>query len=543
VAWVLARELAKRAAARIATWVRAAPWVGGSTLTLVRAAADVASIVLAFGLVYYLYVLAIRNGMWVWEKEPSQPVAYLKLTVVFVVLSLGVFSHLGLYRARASVLNLWELETAAKGIAFTGACFFGVLFFFKMAGYSRAVVVLAIPAAMILVILERRLLAALARRFQLRGVWCKRTLIYGCGETGQLLMKKIVQAPHRGTIVVGFVDDEVVVGKTVSCRIAQTGGVFRVSVVGRFSDLDALISRYKAQELLVAASLSQSRLREVMDACQRLRVQVGVVPCLANNRADQLVVEDLSSIPILRPEPRRSRGVYLVCKRLLDIVVASVALAATLPLWCAAGLLIWLDSKGSILFVQDRVGLNGRRFRILKFRTMRQTTDPYQHSPDGDVDPRITRVGRLLRIGGLDELPQLINVIRGEMSMVGPRPEMPFIVEGYTELQRRRLTVKPGLTGLWQVSADRHSEIHENIEYDLYYIDHQSMLLDLLILVETVLFTCGLIIQSLRGSGRQSREYSFAAGNIPDLELSRDPSLIAAHASRAPLHATGATEP
>jgi hypothetical protein len=137
------------------------------------------------------------------------------------------------------------------------------------------------------------------------------------------------------------------------------------------------------------------------------------------------------------------------------------------------------------------------RFRIFKFRTMRTDANPYDHSPVGDIDPRITRVGRVLRVGGIDELPQLINVLRGDMSMVGPRPEMPFIVDTYTELQKQRLAAKPGITGLWQLGADRHSEIHENIEYDLYYINHQSLLLDGLILVETAFFTSGVVLRGL----------------------------------------------
>jgi lipopolysaccharide/colanic/teichoic acid biosynthesis glycosyltransferase len=158
---------------------------------------------------------------------------------------------------------------------------------------------------------------------------------------------------------------------------------------------------------------------------------------------------------------------------------------------------IWirLDSPGGALFVQERVGLGGRIFRIFKFRTMWKDAPRYANSPGGDRDPRITRIGRFLRRTGLDELPQLLNVIRGEMSIVGPRPEMPFLVDGYNDLQRQRFHVKPGITGLWQVSVDRHAEIHENIEYDLYYISHQSLLLDVLVLFETLFFTLGLLLR------------------------------------------------
>jgi exopolysaccharide biosynthesis polyprenyl glycosylphosphotransferase len=479
--------------------LRNAPWFGRAALHLVRVAGDVAAVLLAFALVYRLYVEAIRGGLWVWETLPPHPGAYAVLAGLFAIVSLAVFWYLGLYRARASVLNLWELQTAAKGVGLAGALFFCLLFFLKMEGYSRAVVVSAIIVALVLVVIERRLLSALARRLQLQGTLGRRTLIYGCGTTGQLLMKKIVQASHLGSSVVGFIDDLVPLGNSVSCRITQTGtNVFRSSVVGRFEELKEVVSRYAADELLVAASLGPARLREVLDFCRQAELEVGVVPRLIDARPDDLVVEDLSAIPVLRPRPRRTTAVYRVSKRLLDLLVAAIVLVVTSPLWILAAALVRLDSPGPVFFVQERIGLKGRRFRILKFRTMGTDTPPYDHSPVGDIDPRITPVGRILRVGGFDELPQLINVLRGDMSMVGPRPEMPFIVAGYTDQQRLRLDAKPGITGLWQVSADRHSEIHENIEYDLYYIKHQSILLDILVLVETVLFTGGVIIQSCR---------------------------------------------
>jgi lipopolysaccharide/colanic/teichoic acid biosynthesis glycosyltransferase len=284
--------------------------------------------------------------------------------------------------------------------------------------------------------------------------------------------------------------------------------------------------------------LGPARLREVLDFCRRGGLEVGVVPRLIDARPDDLVVEDLSAIPVLRPRPRRTTAVYRIAKRLLDLLVASIGMVMTGPLWLLAASLILLDSRGPVLFVQERVGLRGRPFRILKFRTMRTDTAPYDHSPVGDIDPRITRIGRILRVGGLDELPQLINVLRGEMSMVGPRPEMPFIVAGYTDQQRIRLEAKPGITGLWQVSADRHSEIHENIEYDLYYIKHQSILLDILVLVETVLFTGGLIIQSCRRLLRNDGP-SLQSGPGHSTALSEPAAQVATQGTRPVFHATG----
>ena len=151
-------------------------------------------------------------------------------------------------------------------------------------------------------------------------------------------------------------------------------------------------------------------------------------------------------------------------------------------------LAIKTDSKGPVFFRQKRVGIDGKLFDIFKFRSMTTETDPYSINPTDQSDTRITKVGRFLRKTSMDELPQFINVLKGDMSLVGPRPEMPFIVEQYNEIQKERLNVLPGITGLWQLSGDRARAIHENMDYDLYYIRNKSFFLDIAILIETLIF-------------------------------------------------------
>ncbi len=158
------------------------------------------------------------------------------------------------------------------------------------------------------------------------------------------------------------------------------------------------------------------------------------------------------------------------------------------PVFLLLALLIKVDSRGAVLFRQERIGQNGKPFGMYKFRTMYTDAVPYDYSPCESSDPRITRIGKFLRRTSLDELPQLVNVLQGNMSLVGPRPEMPFIVQQYTERHRQRLQVKPGLTGLWQLSGDRAFLIHENVEYDLYYIQHRNFFMDLAILLHTSIF-------------------------------------------------------
>lgn len=176
---------------------------------------------------------------------------------------------------------------------------------------------------------------------------------------------------------------------------------------------------------------------------------------------------------------------YYALKRLSDLILASIGVLVLSPLMLVIGIIIRVDSKGKALFAHERVGKDGKKFVMFKFRTMRHDARHQEFSPTSAEDERVTAMGKFLRRTSLDELPQLFNVLAGQMSLVGPRPEMEFIVKDYTPLQRARLLVKPGLTGLWQLAGRKDLPLHENIEYDLYYLEHQSLLLDLIIILKT----------------------------------------------------------
>jgi len=177
---------------------------------------------------------------------------------------------------------------------------------------------------------------------------------------------------------------------------------------------------------------------------------------------------------------------YLVFKRIFDIAATLASLILFFPVMLAISLAIVIESKGEIIFKQNRVGRDGKLFTIYKFRTMYKSAPSYAYKPENGHDSRITRVGRLLRKTSLDELPQLINVLKGDMSLVGPRPEMPFIVSLYEPWQHQRHNVLPGITGYWQVFARSLGPMHEHGEYDVYYVKHQSALLDIKLMFQTV---------------------------------------------------------
>lgn len=181
---------------------------------------------------------------------------------------------------------------------------------------------------------------------------------------------------------------------------------------------------------------------------------------------------------------------YRLLKRFLDITVAILLILFLFPVFSVICILLCLTSEGTVIFAQKRIGSNGKPFILYKFRTMKKDTPCYMPKPD-NCDARITKIGRLLRDTGFDEFPQLFNVLKGEMSLVGPRPEMPFVVKGYGDKERERLKVKPGITGLWQLSGKTRLPVHLNLSYDLFYIKNRSLCLDIRILYTTLLwFLC-----------------------------------------------------
>lgn len=207
----------------------------------------------------------------------------------------------------------------------------------------------------------------------------------------------------------------------------------------------------------------------------------------------ETLVKEGNAAVLEQPYSQRVGGYTDVMKPLADFVIAVLLLLVTLPVMLLSAILIKLDSKGPVIFKQERYGKNGVKFNIYKFRTMRTDAPKYGLSPTTSHDPRITRLGRILRKTSLDELPQLLNIIKGDMSFIGPRPEMKRIVEEcYTELERRRFLVKPGITGLWQVSEARKEPIHHNLQYDFHYISNVSMKMDIAIVFKTI----GVMIKS-----------------------------------------------
>jgi exopolysaccharide biosynthesis polyprenyl glycosylphosphotransferase len=288
-----------------------------------------------------------------------------------------------------------------------------------------------------------------------------------------------------GVLVIGCADSRAVVGPR------------GLPVLGTLADVPRLVVERSVDEVIIALpNKAHAQVEALAYALEPMPVRVRLVPDFLKLVMVQSSVESLGGLPLIGLREPRIDGPAWVVKRLFDLTLTLAALLLLWPALLLIALLVRLDSPGPVLFSQARVGENGRVFRMLKFRTMvagaEQLGIPLGYDVEGRrlykqrEDARVTRLGHWLRRLSVDELPQLLNVVKGEMSLVGPRPEMQFIVDGYEPWQRSRLAVPPGITGWWQVNGRSDLPMHLHTEYDLYYIRNYSLWLDLLILWKTI---------------------------------------------------------
>ena len=348
--------------------------------------------------------------------------------------------------------------------------------FYKGHELGRAVIFISALFNFLYLYISRTILRAAKRRCVEAGIGLKRCLIAGAGVCGAKVMEHIVGHPEVGFELVGFVDDD-----------PQKKSVGDIPVLGTLDNLPRLVRDYQVEEVFLAIpSLPRNRQMDIIVRCDDTGVDFRIVSDIFGVITDQVKIDEVDEVPVIMLKDGRLSPTLAFIKRVMDIIITSLLMLPTLIVWPIIVILIRLDSRGAAIFKQERYGKDGRIFVMYKFRTMCVETPKFQEAPENPDDPRITRVGRFLRKYSLDEIPQLLNVFRGEMSMVGPRPEMPFIVEKYEEWQRRRLCVKPGITGLWQIVGRKKLPLYQNLEYDFYYIRNQSLMLDLIILWKTI---------------------------------------------------------
>ncbi len=346
--------------------------------------------------------------------------------------------------------------------------------------------------AVVLLPVARETARARCRRHE---SYVQNTVIVGADDAGQLVGRKILQHPEYGLNLVGFVDDH---------PSEQRLDLEHLALIGPTSELDNIVRAYDVDRAIVASS--GQRDDELVGLIRTLReheIQIDVVPRLFEVVGPNVEIHTVEGLPLVGLPPARISRSSRALKRTVDVVGASVALLLSAPLFAYIALRIKRDSPGPVFFRQERLGQNMEPFTALKFRTMRVDTDPDEHRDfvkalmQKTVAPQsngvfkleradaITPFGRWLRRTSLDELPQLINVLRGEMSLVGPRPCIPYETESFEPHHFERFLVPQGLTGLWQVTARAHSTFREALEFDVAYARGWSFGLDLLLLFKT----------------------------------------------------------
>jgi len=432
------------------------------------------------------------------EAQPLAPFAYyLGFLPLILIVWGGLLSHFGMYRSfyismRESLMII--SKTAIVGFLLMGS----YIFILRMhQQVSRLVIGYSFIFAAILLGIEKFFLNRMVdilkernERFRSALIDFKRVLIVGTGKKARRFIEIAEKDAGAGINIVGLIDlDSETVGKTIKNH----------RVIGTLQDIPRIVHNDVIDEVVFV--IPRSSLSQIEDTVKLLEdegIRISLAADFFNLRIANIRYTPFHGFPLLTFETVPDRLGLLFIKRVVDFIISIILLLLFSPLFVIIFFLIRLTSKGPVLFKQERIGLNGRRFILYKFRTMEENAEerlkellPFNEMK-GPVfkmknDPRVTRVGRWLRRFSLDELPQLWNVLKGDMSLVGPRPPLPEEVERYLPLQRRRLSMRPGITCLWQVSGrSKISDFNEWVRLDFEYIDNWSLKLDLKILLKSI---------------------------------------------------------
>jgi len=449
---------------------------------------DVPLINLAFALAY----LVRYELQWFKAVEEAYYIsydAYLPLMVGLTVILLVMFKLEGAYEQSRIGGWLDDVYIVLNGTTTGIMVMVFITFFLQPLYYSRLIFLYAAVLIIVILCLARLVRTVIVDILRQRGIGVYRVLIVGAGEIGRLVMANLVAQPMLGYKVVGFVDDNPDKGTVDMGPIKGLGSVDKIP---------QLISELNIDEVIVTLPwMSHRKIMSILTQCERERVRARIVPDLFQMRLSQVDIEDLNGIPLLGMRDRTISGWNLILKRSMDFIIALFGLLLLSPMMLLIAIAIKLDSPGPALFQQTRVGKGGQEFGMYKFRSMQRDAEARlsalqdQNEADGPLfkirdDPRRTKVGIWLRKTSLDELPQLYNVLRGEMSLVGPRPPLLSEVSRYQPWQRKRLEVAPGMAGLPQVSGRSNLTFDEMAFLDLYYIENWSPALDIMILLRMV---------------------------------------------------------
>ena len=404
--------------------------------------------------------------------------------IIFALVWVGIFSAFAIYDGRKYLraVDEYAMLTLASLIAMGAMAGFLYLSYRQI---SRALFLIFVLIVYLL-FLAWRGIARLS--FRMRGDWPdtpRRVLIVGAGPLGSRIGEQIQKARIENMQCVGYVDDQ---------KMDKTSP----DLLGKFQDIRTIVQETAITDVVIALPYSiYQRMNEVVNLTTDLPVKVWVALGFFDLALYKTDIEDFAGVPMLDLRAPALSEYQRLVKRGFDLFFGTLAMLLALPIMALISLVIWIFNGRPVFFVQKRVGENGRIFEVYKFRTMVRNADQIKNlveriDADGNLihkrvdDPRVTGIGRFLRRLSLDELPQLYNVVRGTMSLVGPRPELPYLVEKYQAWQRKRFAVQPGMTGWWQINGRGERTMHLHTEDDLYYINNYSLWLDIQILIRTI---------------------------------------------------------
>ena len=430
--------------------------------------------------------------VWQWFLETgfeARLIDYAPIQFAFTLAFLVLFQLDGVYAPRRAPSWFDQMYGITNSAAKAMIIILAVTFVYRPAVYSRLMIIESGISVIVLIGMARLVKSITETLLRRRGIGVANVLIVGAGELGRAVMRTLVARPELGYRCLGFVDDDPVRGAT---------NIGRFPALGSLDNLPALLRNTRVDEAVVTLPWSaQPKIAQVVELCQHLGVRARIVPSLLQLNMGSINIDDFGGVPLLSMRDNNVLPDDHPTKRILDIVGAAAALLVCSPVIALVSVLVWLESPGSPIFTQIRVGKQGKPFKLYKLRSMRSGADSEKtqlmerNEADGPLfkmrnDPRLTRIGRIIRRASIDELLQFWNVIRGEMSIVGPRPNLPEEVAQYADWHRARMRVRPGITGLSQISGRSELTFDETCLLDIYYIENWSPSLDLKIVLRTL---------------------------------------------------------
>lgn len=443
----------------------------------------------SFLLAYYLrfHVASVSNFFQIQHIPPLTDIFKWSYMITLGLIWVIVFRFNGLYKTKRGHSLLDEFFSILSSIILSTIILLGVNFFYRKPAYdiSRSLIVIFFFLDILSVSMIRFNLRASLRYLRRRGFNLKRVFIAGAGDLGITFIKTLARHPDLGFKVVGFFDDdEAKIGTEIE----------GVKVLGSLDQISEVIEEYLPDQVFIALPhWAHRRTMEILSKLRNQCVAVKIIPDLLGYLTLKASVEDLDGLPIINISESPFDGWNGMLKRIMDLLLSIVGIIFTLPLTCVVAALIKLTSKGPVFYTQERMGMDGKSFMIYKFRSMVANAEEGTGPKFAEKhDPRTTRIGTFLRKYSIDEVPQLLNVFLGDMSLVGPRPERPLFVEQFRSQFPQymlRHKVKAGMTGWAQIHGLRGSStsMKKRVEYDIYYIKNWSLKLDIIILLWTLI--------------------------------------------------------